>query len=104
MDWLMLYAGKRTLGYAAPAAKAVWGLLPAQPRSVRRLHLTPLHLDQRALLLRPRETVLRGCDPLSIQFHAGIADLKRGEARVLRVRQRVDALTVGGYTVVLMGK
>ncbi len=104
MEWLMLYAGKRALGYAAPAAKAVWGLLPAQPRSVRRLHLTPLHLDQRALLLRPRETVQRGCDPLSIQFHAGIADLKRGEARVLRVRQRVDAQTVGGYTVVLMGK
>jgi hypothetical protein len=36
-------------------------------------------------------------------MHASVADLKRGEAQVLRVRQRIDGELVGGYSVVLVG-
>jgi hypothetical protein len=41
---------------------------------------------------------------LGVQFHAGIADMKPGEAQVLRVVQRINAMAVGGYTVVLIAK
>ena len=36
-------------------------------------------------------------------FHASIRDLRPGQARVLRLRQRVDGELLGGYSVVLIG-
>lgn len=104
MEWLKLYQGSRQLQFAAPAQKAVWGVLPAQPRASRQLPIAQLRLDERHHLLRPRETVQRGCDPLGVQFHAGIADMKHGEAQVFRVTQRMNGVLAGGYTVVLLGK
>jgi hypothetical protein len=44
----------------------------------------------------------RGCDPLQIAVHASVAELQKGQAHVLRVRQRVEGDVVGGYTVVLI--
>ncbi|MBS0389897.1 MAG: hypothetical protein JSR23_01920 [Proteobacteria bacterium] len=104
MDWLKLYANARNAHFAAPAQPVVAGLLPVQARGARLLDVAGLGLAQRAQLLRPRETVQRGCDPLVVQLHAGIADMKPGEAAVVRVRQRVGGVLVGGYTAVLVGK
>jgi len=103
-DWLKLHMNSRSARFAAPAQKGVWGLLPAQPAGSRQLPVSDLQLDQRAPLLRPHETVQRGCDPLAVQFHAGIGDMQPGEAQVLRIVQRMGGLPVGGYTVVLLGK
>jgi hypothetical protein len=104
MDWLKLYAGSRSVQFSAPVQHPVFGLLPAMPRESRRLDVSHLHIDQRASLLRRRESVQRGCEPLSMQFHASISDMHRGEAQVLRVRQRLNNIVVGGYTVVLIGR
>lgn len=104
MDWLKLYTNSRATHFTAPALQAVWGVLPAQPRVSRQLPIAQLDLDQRTHLLRPRETIQRGCDPLGVRFHAGIADMKLGEAQVLRITQRMNGVPVGGYTVVLVGK
>jgi hypothetical protein len=63
-----------------------------------------LTIQQREHLLRPKEIVQRGCDPLSIQFHSGIDDMHPGEAEVVRIRQKMNGATIGGYTAVLIGK
>jgi hypothetical protein len=55
-------------------------------------------------LLRQRERFRRGCDPLRIPFYAAAQDITDGEAQVLRVRQRIEGVVVGGYTVVLTGR
>ena len=104
MDWLKLYAGSRNVKFRPPTKHAVYGLLPAMPKDSRRLDISHLHIDQRASLLRRRESVQRGCEPLSMQFHASISDMNHGEAQVLRVRQRMSNIVVGGYTVVLVGR
>lgn len=104
MDWLKLYSGSRSAHFQPPSHPTVAGLLPVQARGARVLDLAHLPSAQRGHLLRSRETVARGCDPLAVPFHAGIADMRPGEAQVLRVRQKVGGATVGGYTVVLIGK
>ncbi len=104
MDWLKLHAGSRTATFTTPAHKPVYGLLPAHASGGRLLDIARTPLEHRQPLLRARETVQRGCDPLTVQFHAGIADMQPGEAQLFRIRQRVNGALVGGYSVVLLGK
>lgn len=104
MDWLKLYAGSRTASFQAPTQPVIAGLLPATLRGSRTLDVSSLPADQRGVLLRQHETVQLDCAPLSMQLHASIANMKPGEANVLRVRQRVANRLVGGYTVVLLGR
>lgn len=104
MDWLKLYAGSRTASFQAPTQPVIAGLLPATLRGSRTLDVSSLPADQRGVLLRQHETVQLDCAPLSMQLHASIANMKPGEAHVLRVRQRVANRLVGGYTVVLLGR
>ena len=72
VDWLKLYKNSRSAHFTAPTHKAVWGMLPPQPRGSRQLPISQLHPDQRAPLLRPREMIQRGCDPLGVQFTPGL--------------------------------
>jgi hypothetical protein len=104
VEWLKLYKNSRNAHFTTPAHKSVWGMLPPQPRGSRQLPISQLHLDQRSLLLRPSQTIQRGCDPLGVQFHAGIADMKPGEAQVFRVLQRMNGTAVGGYTLVMIAR
>lgn len=104
VEWLKLYKNSRIAHFTALTHNAVWGMLPPQPTGSRQLPISQLQLEQRAPLLRPSQTVQRGCDPLCVQFHAGIADMKPSEAQVLRVVQRMNGTAVGGYTVVLIAK
>ncbi len=104
MEWLKLHRGSRDAHFNVPTHPLVYGLLPAQARNGRLLPISDLPLIQRAQLLRPRETLHRGCDPLTMQFHAGIADMRPGEAQLFRIRQKRGGTVVGGYSVVLMAK
>jgi len=103
MEWLKLYTGKPNPGLRAPAEKVVAGLLPATLLRSRQQRISDLPFECRIPLLRPMERIPRGCDPLSITLHASIKDLKKAEAQILRVRQRIEGDIVGGYTVVLIG-
>ena len=103
MEWLKLHAGSRTAHFNAPAQPLVAGLMPATLRGSRPLDVSSLPIDQRGHLLRSHETVKRGCEPLTMQLHASIGHMDKGEAQVIRVRQRIDNRVVGGYTVVLLG-
>jgi hypothetical protein len=51
-----------------------------------------------------REQFRRGCDPLSVAFHASADGLCSKQANVLRITQRVAGEVVRGYTVVLLKK
>jgi hypothetical protein len=103
MDWLKLYTGRADPGLQVPANPVAYGLLPATVGGARLQRLADIPFEVRQKLLQPAEKVLRGCEPQAIPFHASIADIKRGEAQVLRVRQKIDGDVVGGYTVVLIG-
>ena len=104
MEWLKLHTHQRDLNFAPATEKSVWGMFPASPVGGRRLSVSALELSARAHLLRPRETIVRGCEPLSVLFHAGIANMLPGQAQLLRIRQRMHGVVLGGYTVVLLGK
>ncbi|MDQ1831489.1 hypothetical protein [Massilia scottii] len=104
MDWLKLYTGLADPGLRTPANPVAYGLLPATVGQARRQRLSDIPFEARRKLLLPAEDVLRGCDRQAIPFHASIADIKRGEAQVLRVRQKIGGEIVGGYTVVLIGR
>jgi hypothetical protein len=101
MEWLQLYAGNRKPGFRAPAQLVVAGLLPPMPDGMELPDIDALPPDCRQPLLRPRERFRRGCDPLRIPFYAALPDVGEQEAQVLRVRQRIEGVLVGGYTVVL---
>jgi hypothetical protein len=103
MEWLKLYTGKASPDLHAPQQPVVAGLLPAMLLGSRVPKIGDLPFECRKPLLRPTERVPRGCDPLSIPFHASIANLKGKEAQILRVRQRVQGEIVGGYSIVLIG-
>jgi len=102
MEWLKLMTGSRTQVFRAAAEPLVAGLLPPTPAGARPIRLDSVDADCRPQLLVEHDHFPRGCDPLQIVVHASVADLEKGEAHVLRVRQRVDGDVVGGYTVVLM--
>src|SRR5262249_55563244 len=99
-----LYAGSPTTGLRAPSAPAGAGLLTPAPVGVTPPAVDALPPAERAKLLRQRERFHRGCDGLHIPLHAFAADLAADEAQVIRVRQRIDGVLVGGYTVVLVGR
>jgi hypothetical protein len=103
MEWLQLYAGTRTPGLRAPAGGITAGLLTPHPGGAAPIDVAAVPPDCRGPLLRSRTRFPRGCDPLRVPLHAYAADLRRGEAQVLRVRQQLDGTLVGGYTVVLLG-
>ncbi|GAB3401895.1 hypothetical protein NX774_13670 [Massilia agilis] len=103
MQWLKLYTGRADPGLQLPANPVSYGLSPAVVAESRLQQLAALPFELRQGLLQRVEKVRRGCDPQAIPFHASIADIKRGEAAVLRVRQRMNGTVVGGYTVVLIG-
>jgi hypothetical protein len=103
MEWLKLYTGKSSPGLKVPQQPVIAGFLPATPHGSRVSKIGDLQFSCRKSLLRSKESVPRGCDPLSIPFHASIASLKANEAQVLRVRQRVRGEIVGGYSIVLIG-
>jgi len=103
MEWLKLYTGKASPDLHAPQKPVVAGLLPAMLLGSHVPKIGDLPFECRKPLLRPTERVPRGCDPLSIPFHASVANLKGKEAQILRVRQRVQGEIVGGYSIVLIG-
>ncbi|TFW27723.1 hypothetical protein [Massilia horti] len=103
MPWLKLYTGLADPGLHLPANPVSYGLSPAVVADSRLQRLATLPFELRQGLLQRVEKVRRGCDPQAIPFHASIADIKRGEAAVLRVRQRMNGTLVGGYTVILVG-
>jgi hypothetical protein len=103
MEWLRILTRRRNPDLVAPAQDVAVGLLPPAPAgSARRaLGLEP-GVGAEALLAR-HERFHRGCDALELTLHASIADLKRNEAQVVRIRQHVDGEIAGGYSVVLVG-
>jgi hypothetical protein len=103
MEWLKLYTGRNDPGLQPPANPVAYGLLPATVANGRLQKLSDIPFEARAKLLQVHERVARGCDPQAIPFHASIGDIHRGEAQVLRVRQKLGGDVVGGYTVVLIG-
>jgi hypothetical protein len=103
MEWLQLHAGTRTPGLRAPATAVTAGLLAPHPGGMDPIDVAAVPPECRGPLLRRRTRFPRGCDPLRVPLHAYTADLKAGEAQVLRVRQHLDSTLVGGFTVVLLG-
>jgi hypothetical protein len=102
MPWLKVLLGAADPGLTPANGPISYGYLPPSVPAGRRLDLTGLPGDAKAQLLHHRERFDRECCPLRVQFHAGIEELGRREAAVLRLRQRVDGQVVGGYTVVLV--
>lgn len=103
MEWLKLYTGKADPALTSPRGAVVSGLLPAGLAGGRVQRISDLPFEERHILLNSNERISRGCDPLTIGFHASTMDLQSKEAQVLRVRQRVNGEVVGGYSVVLIG-
>jgi hypothetical protein len=103
MEWLRILTHRRNPGFAPPAAQVTAGLLPPAPAGSARRALGLRPGGDAKGLLTSRERFRRGCDSLELTMHASVADLKAGEAQVLRVRQRIDGELVGGYSVVLVG-
>jgi hypothetical protein len=101
MPWLQLYAGPGGTVPKTAATPPLAGLLPPTVAGAHRIDLSGLSIEQRKSFLSDRESFRLGCDPVQIGMHAS-ADLKKGEAHVVRVRQRVEGTLVGGYTVVLL--
>jgi hypothetical protein len=101
MPWLQLYTGRRNPGLRPPAGPVSAGFLPPAPAGAAAPDLGKLPANSRSVLLQRRERFHRGCDPLHVPFHAVAAQLEPNEAQVLRVRQRVDGMLIGGYTIVL---
>jgi hypothetical protein len=102
MEWLKVFTGRPDPGLVVPAQPVVAGFLPPSLPESRRLVLGNLPAEAVGQLLRPREKFERGCCPLRVHFHASVGDMKKGEAQVVRLRQRVDGELVGGYSVVLL--
>ncbi len=84
--------------------KVVYGLMPPSPPGSRVPPLSGLPLDHGARILRSREHFQRGCEPMTVTFHAAAENLEKHEAQVLRIRQKVAGEVVGGYTVLLINK
>ena len=103
MEWLRVYTQSRNPGLVRPAEPVTAGFLPPAPvgSSRRSLGLEP---GSRSDLLKRSERFHRGCDPLELTFHASVRDLAPTEAQVVRVRQHIDGVLVGGYSVVLIGR
>ncbi len=104
MEWLRIYTQRRDPGFIPPASSVTAGLLPPSPKGAARqaLHLKP-GANPRGLL-SPRERFHLGCDRLEIALHASCKQLRRNEAQVVRVFERLDGHLVGGYSVVLIGR
>lgn len=101
MPWLALYVGRNRPPLRQAAGAVTAGLLPPTIAGARRFGLMGLPDDAVRPLLNHRERFAIGCDPVQIGFHAS-ANVDRGEAHVLRIRQHVEGALVGGYTVVLV--
>ena len=104
VDWLKLYRGDRHATFQPPAERVVTGLWPAGVAGAQAPPLGGIPIASRGELLHSRERFRRGCDPLSIGFHASITDLGRNQAQVVRIRQKLDGDVVGGYSVILLGR
>jgi hypothetical protein len=104
MEWLKLYTGKRDPGLVPATAPVVTGLMPPTPVGTRVAPVSSLPFDNRASLLRTVEKFPRGCEPLRVPLHASVADLKKNQAQVVRVRQTMNGDVIGGYSVVLLGR
>jgi hypothetical protein len=102
MEWLKLYTGRADPRLAAGSARVVAGFLPPTAWGARAPRVRDVSFEHRPSLLHASEQFHRGCDRLQAAFHASVEGLQRGEANVVRVRQRVDGKVIGGYTVVLM--
>ena len=102
MEWLKVYTGRPNPGLVTPGLPVVAGFLPP---GVPAPGGSSCRISRRRPGVRscvPAERFERACCPLRIHFHASIGDMKRGEAQVLRLRQRVQGEIVGGYSVVLL--
>jgi len=102
MEWLQLYAGKRTTGYVAPHTPISAGFLPPTVSGARVPPISTMPPAVQLSLLKVKEKFKRGCCPASISFHASAQELKPHQAQVFRIRQRVAGEVVGGYSVVLI--
>jgi len=103
MPWLSLLTWHRDPGLHAPAAASA-GLLPVTVVGARIPDLSGASAECRGDLLRTHERFPRGCDPLRIGLHVSSPDVKRNEAQIVRVRQRLNGQLIGGYSVVLIGR
>jgi hypothetical protein len=102
MEWLQLFAGRRNTAFTAPSELVSAGFFAPTAEGARVVNFSQLAPDIQASLLKGKEHFQRGCCPLKISFHATAPNLKPHEAQVLRIRQRVDGQTIGGYSVVLI--
>lgn len=104
LELLKLMTHSKTPGYTSTQDKVVFGLMPPTVPGSRVPNISDLSTKDGQSMLRTRERFVRGCEPLSISFHAIARNLKNHEAQVLRVRQKVSGEVVGGYTVLMINK
>lgn len=102
MDWLRLLLGGARAAYATGTGPVAAGFLPPTVGGARPPGARCLPPECRPAILRPAVRFERRCDPVSVLFHAGVADLEAGQVNVVRVTQRIDGELTGGYTVVLL--
>lgn len=104
LEFLQLLADERTPGYVSAYNHIAYGLMPPTAPGGRVPLVSKLSVKDGETLLRFHERFQRGCDPLSVTFHANAPDLKKKQAQVLRIRQKVAGEIVGGYTVLMIHK
>lgn len=104
MEFLKLLTHNKNPSFQPSTHKIIYGLMPPSAPGSRVPPISRLPLDHVAVLLRTQERIQRGCEPMSVSFHASAENLKKKEAQVLRIRQKVAGEIVGGYTVLMINK
>jgi hypothetical protein len=104
LEFLKLLAHNRNPGYVSTPNKIAFGLMPPTAPGSRVPTISGLPLQHIGKLLRTRERFQRGCEPLSVSFHASAENLDKKQAQVLRIRQKVAGEVIGGYTVLMVNK
>jgi hypothetical protein len=104
MEFLKLLTHDKAPAFQPSTHKIVYGLMPPTAPGSRVPPISGLPLQQGGKLLRTQERFYRGCEPLSVTFHASAENLEKKQAQVLRIRQKVAGDVVGGYTVLMINK
>jgi hypothetical protein len=104
MEFVKLLTRSRSPAFLPSSHKIVYGLMPPSAPGNRVPPISGLPLEHIGSLLRTREHIQRGCEPLSVTFHASAENLTKRRAQVLRIRQKVAGEVVGGYTVLMINK
>lgn len=102
MEWLQLFAGKKNTGFVPATGGVSAGFLAPMAAESKVPALSKVPSKFLRTLLKQREKLSQGCCPLKVSFHAVADDLDPHQAQVIRLRQRVNGETVGGYSVILI--